>query len=321
MPKKNISIPFSVALTSEDAWNKDPERKYCYHIIRSHFLLRQRNIEEPVRRGHRIAVFENHKNFKQEIVQKITCEHKHVRFKKSISEIFQQEDFFHEYGAILATELSNSGLGKINSEIKEKSQHHLKEAFKSSFTLQDAYTKKVEETYELKYQVDPLLDETLVAVAMYEKCAYDLYLTWTDYLEVRYVRNLYGVRKKRLKRPKVTSPRHPNWICHNTPLATIKYWKPLFKSSVVIREKDYVNQVGNPLDIEICPPEYFIKHYAPKPDVPSLYQISNIAFPLKWIHREGDWTEEDLKKIEHEERDQAIWCWQTGKYFFKKSMQ
>ena len=31
---------------------------------------------------------------------------------------------------------------------------------------------------------------------------------------------------------------------------------------------------------------------------PTLYTLSNIAFPLRWVDRKGHWTREELEKIE-----------------------
>jgi hypothetical protein len=45
---------------------------------------------------------------------------------------------------------------------------------------------------------------------------------------------------------------------------------------------------------------------------PTLYTLSNIAFPLRWIDRKGPWTREELEKIEWEEAEGSAWWYQYG---------
>ncbi len=156
------------------------------------------------------------------------------------------------------------------------------------------------------------IPQRLIAVSAYQRYAYDIYLSWVDYLRVQYRTTALGLRKKRRKYPPPSSQRHPNWIKFHVPLATAHFWRPLPKSSIVTYEARYENEVKDPEEIDIVPPEDLLSHHAPRPDVPTLYQLSNIAFPLKWIHRKGEWTEEELKKIEDEEAVKSAWFWQYG---------
>jgi hypothetical protein len=45
---------------------------------------------------------------------------------------------------------------------------------------------------------------------------------------------------------------------------------------------------------------------------PTLYTLSNIAFPLRWIDRKGPWTREELEQIEMEEAEGSAWWYQYG---------
>ena len=96
--------------------------------------------------------------------------------------------------------------------------------------------------------------------------------------------------------------------CH-LPLSAIYYWKRLPKSSVLIPATKYKIEVVNPDECEIRPPEDKREYYETVPSKPTLYQLSNLAFPLKWIKRpgNGEWTEEQLRRIEEDEqRETAI---------------
>ena len=48
------------------------------------------------------------------------------------------------------------------------------------------------------------------------------------------------------------------------------------------------------------------------PERPTLYTLSNIAFPLRWIDRKGDWTADDLKRMELDEAEGTAWWFQHG---------
>jgi hypothetical protein len=45
---------------------------------------------------------------------------------------------------------------------------------------------------------------------------------------------------------------------------------------------------------------------------PTLYTLSNLAFPLRWIDRKGPWTREELEQIEWEEAEGSAWWYQHG---------
>jgi hypothetical protein len=75
-----------------------------------------------------------------------------------------------------------------------------------------------------------------------------------------------------------------------------------------VRESKYVLEVPDATvvrreDIQ-CPRNFRKENY---PRVPSLYQVSNVAFPLKWIPRGDDPTESELLATEEDERREGAW--------------
>ncbi len=310
MPTIRISVPFAVDLTKEEGWR--PSDKNTFSIVRAHFQLRERQADDSIRMGDKLAVIESPIGVKQEHVRSMTTELTSVQFRESFQESMRQDESLQEFAATIASELGATGVGKISSELKASAQSKLAESFRESYRIRDVVTKRVEETYELKHTVDPAVTARLVAVAAYQKYAYDLTLAWVDYLSVRYRSTAMGLRKRRTKRPSGTGPRPFNWLRFNLPLATAHFWKPLPKSSLIVKEDDYRHEVQDPEEIELRPPEDLHQYVAPRPDVATLYQLSNVAFPLKWIHRKGDWTEDDLKRIEEEEAAGSAWFWTYG---------
>jgi len=168
-------------------------------------------------------------------------------------------------------------------------------------------THKVRETtsFEITNTISPDITESIVAVPAYKRKAYDLFLSYVDFLKVDYERSLLGLRKKAKKYPQIIDfNKHPNRVKFGIPISTIMYWEFLPNSSVLMLENEHQIQVADAEQISINNPQCEKKKYVNFPNVPSLYQIANAAFPLKWVLRTPEskkWTEEDLKKIELDE--------------------
>ncbi|HEY6873773.1 MAG TPA: hypothetical protein VI298_13705 [Geobacteraceae bacterium] len=305
-----ISIPFAVDLTKENNWNKAKNHPYGYWIIRCHFQVRERQANEIARYGRKLAVFEFVPGVEPEIVRSIKSEVTNVCIKESFVESLRQNESMQALVTSLASSIGASAFAKVSTESKAEAQLRLIESIKQGFKIQSVVTQRDEREYKLTYKIDPSKTTRLVAVAMHQRYIYDLYLTWVDYLSVRYLRGPLGIRKKRMKRPIVDGNNHQNWIKYNIPIASVYFWHPLPESAVVIKEIDYQNQVENEEEAVICPPEDSHQYFASKPDVPTLYQISNVAFPFKWVKRKGEWTEEELRKIEEGNSDEIKWFWE-----------
>lgn len=68
-------------------------------------------------------------------------------------------------------------------------------------------------------------------------------------------------------------------------------------------------------EIIISPPDPTIKHrpYWSTLVIPSLYQLANVAFPVKWINLKNlNSTKEELMKIELGEAEQTAWWFTHG---------
>ena len=86
------------------------------------------------------------------------------------------------------------------------------------------------------------------------------------------------------------------------PLASILSWKLLRSPALELAGEKY-ETIDDPLEILVEPPRLSVTPFVPPPEKPSLYQLSNAAFPTKWIKRKGPWTEEDLRASEFDEVD------------------
>jgi hypothetical protein len=141
-----------------------------------------------------------------------------------------------------------------------------------------------------------------------------------DFLNVEYKRSWGGFRKKLCKSP--FPPKschsikdHPNIIRIGVPVAEFQYWELLPNSSVLIKDSDYVQEVEDDAEISVYPPRDGLinRPYWYPNSYPTLYQLSNVAFPFKWVNkRSKEFTKEELMKIELGEAEGTGWWYQHG---------
>lgn len=313
MKRIELSIPFAVDLTEESAWESLNEKKTSFGIVRCHFQLNERILNEPHKVGDSLAVYKSPQGVGSQHVISSSFELENIKQEKSIHRFLEE----HESVAGFATELA-SRLGFSKNEVSSKIKADLAEKLKTNISSTNELfeSSKIRETisFEVTNTIDPNIIDPIVAVPAYKRKSYDLLLSYVDFLKVDYERSIFGLRKKAKKHPKIVNfNSHPNRIKFGTPLATILYWEFLPKSSVLMLEKDHAVEVSDSEQVCIDYPQCEKIKYVKFPDVPSLYQIANAAFPLKWIfrkHENKEWTIDDLKKIELEEvKSQSSGWW------------
>jgi hypothetical protein len=307
MARYEFSIPFAVDIAKETSWNRADDHPYGYWIIRCHFMVRERQADDPAMYGRKLAIIETGDGVQPETVYSIKTQLTTIQVRESFIESMRQDESLQKFTFSLAASIGASANGKLSAESKKQAEFKIVESFKQTFKLQDTVTKQEEREYRLTYRIDPSVRTRLVAVAAYQRYVYDLYLTWIDYLSVRYTKSIFAIRKKRTKRPIVEGNKHINWNKFNVPLASVSIWVPLPHSAVLVPEAEYCNQIENEDEFRVGPPETTHRYFAGRPDCPTLYQVSNAAFPFKWIKRKTTWTEEELKMIEEGETDAIGW--------------
>ena len=275
-------------------------------------MLRERQVDEGPKIGERLAVHESPPDIGVTLVHSIEQEQVTIYDKESLRKFLFEDEATYQFATNLAAGLATSPIGKLSTEVKSTAGAKFKTSFSSSVRLQTSVTERKTIKFELTYTIDPHVTTRYASVAVYQKYAYDIYLAFVDYLVIEYKRSFLGLRKKRKKRPVPHTRRHPNVEKFNIPFASVYFWKLLPKSSIIIEESKYENQVKDPLEMTVTPPEDTHRYHVTMPDVPTLYQLSNVAFPLKWIEREGPWTEQELMQIEMEEAEGTAWWWKYG---------
>lgn len=289
MPKPIFfTLPDPEALAHPEGWTQDRKNKQRYYAIRRHFALVERQVEGTVRHG---AVL-NALNSVQGVAQKHTFT---VEYEKTTTdvlectrEVLDEHESTDELAASLAPELGRSELLKISLSLGAKAQERLKSTVGSSARAQWTEAVTTHETVTHEFTVDPdkfTPGATVVAVPGYTRHAYDLYLHAIDYLIVDYWKKsgLFARNYNRVKTPPVQDPPFPllNVVRVNLPVASLHFWYPLRDTVLLLTEAEYHLDVPDPSEIEVHPLETPRNLFADQPFRPTLYELSNRAFPLR----------------------------------------
>ncbi len=308
-----FSVPYSVDLTNEKAWDPLDERKTVYFVSRLHFMIESVQCNEPHKIGEKIAVFQAPKDTSQEQVKTVTFDRENIKIVESIHKSLWESKQVAKFASQIASKLKFAKLAEISSYIKGEMISELKQSFSDSFKVEETSIVRESTTFEIKNTLGPSIDKPVVAVPVYQRCAFNIYLAYIDYILVIYQKKFFGLRKFRRSHPRVVGLKHKNRIRLGLSLSRALYWKHLEQSSKLVYEKDYKLQVEDPDEIIIVPFERKVPRAVNFPNVPTLYQITRVAFPKKWKHRnDKDWTEEELMQIEYEEAIDTPWWYRHG---------
>jgi len=301
MEPRYISIPFSVDLSEEQSWQLVPDQKYAYCILRLHFFVRQRQVGRDIKHGEIIAPVKAPASAGSVWTYGEEIETELSRVDETIEQVLVEEELIQKEIAELVTKLKVPGFGEASSGLKSEMSKRFKESLTVTSRQQKSVTHRDKVKFEIAFHIPDGTSETYYAVKAYKRLAYDVYLAWVDYLFVAYERKAFGILKKRRKWPEPAGRNHPNWVSIKKAIAAVEFWQLLPRGGVVVPKKQYKEEVKYPFEIDVKSLKGFPKNHMPRPDVPTLYQLSTAAFPLRWVKRKGKWTEEELRKIEEEE--------------------
>ena len=299
MARISITVPFALDLTNENSWEK--LGRHRFRVVRCHFEIRDRILNEPHKVGEALAVYRSPKGVGIQHVTSSTFELEEVNRKKSITRFLSEYHSVREFAENFSAHVGLSRFG-VSANVRRQLSNKLRQEMLSQVEVSES--SKVRETlsFMIENTIDPDITEPIVAVPAFKRKAFDLFLTYVDHLDVSYERSLWGLRRKAKKYPQIVDfNKHPNVCKIGAPLATIYYWEFLPRSCVLKLEEDHEVQVYDFEKMKISEPviERHDKAFS-FPKVPTLYQIANAAFPLKWILRRPvsrEWTEEDLERL------------------------
>jgi Lhr-like helicase len=310
-----FEIPLIKKLTNHNNWQKQGDRDFF--IVRAFFKTVTSHMPGASQLGRKMEPFGSpgeHERIKRVVSEReIFNEQKTI--EKSLVESQALVKIVSEVSAKFGFEKSSNVSRKMSSEISGS----IKKTFHKEFQVTGAIRDRKEITFKFKDTIRKDDMDRLCYAEVYQECRADLYLLRIDFLHVKYVKTKFGLRKKITKNPFPRLPSlkedHPNIIRIGVPVAELNYWQLLPGSSVVVKDKEYVQEVENDAEIIVKPPREFLpeRPYWTPPKYPSLYQVSRIAFPTKYIDiKDKEFTREELIKHEFGEAEETAWWYMYG---------
>ncbi|HEX6035867.1 MAG TPA: hypothetical protein VFY83_15625, partial [Anaerolineales bacterium] len=284
-----LTIPFGEELTKESGWVQlDP---YLYFIARFHLQIDQSQTRD-------FAVGDILRTFR-------TTSHSETEVEKVFEEEVTTVDLLETTrSAALSNDLTQAitatiaGAAKspfyevsanVGASLEQVIRASVAESIRSSHTV----SRRERRSFRVRQTIKSGTSELQLAVAGYRKYRRDVYLHYIDYLFVEYRRTAFGLRRKKRNLPRPVGTAHINLIPVHLPLFRLFYWNLEPESSLLYTETEYQNltKVAHPDRVTFHELHESIRLPLPvREEPPTLFTLSNIAFPLRWIDRKGPWT-------------------------------
>lgn len=315
-----FEVPFYRDLTKVDGWEQLDKNATKYQVARVIFKMVTSHMPGSSKIGRKFDVMGSPDGIEQERVKVIELETEIFRETKTIEKSIVESNSMIKVLSELSAHFGDGKIFKSGGKVSTELAESLKLNFQNDFHITNSCRVKNTITYEFKDTVSKDCNERVCGAAIYQKCRADLYLLKVDFLNIEYRRSKFGLRKKLVKHPFPAisvnkKSDHPNIIHIGAPIAELQYWELLPRSSVIIKDADYVQEVENDADIEVNNPRDGLKPraYWNSDNYPSLYQLSRVAFPFKWINKkQGKLTKDELMKLELGEAEESGWWYQHG---------
>ena len=306
-----ITIPFPEDLTKEAGWIQLD--RYLYFIARFHLHMEQRQTSEfavgDILRTYRTTPFSE-----TEVVKVFEEEVTTVDLRETIRSAALSKDMSQKVSAALAG-AARSPLYEVSTNLGASLEQTIRSSVSESIRSTDTVSRRERKSFTITQTIKPGAQEYQYAVAGYRRYSRDVYLHYIDYLFVEYKTTAFGLRKKKRNLPRPVGTAHINLIPIHIPLFRLLYWNLEAESSLLFTETEYqtLPKVAHPDRVTFGQLEEPFRLPMPaREETPTLYTLSNIAFPLRWIDRKGPWTREELEQIEMEEAQGSAWWYQYG---------
>lgn len=309
MTTKNLNLPYDLDLVKASAWSEID--KNLFFILRLHLHIVDYQAEPTTYPGEILGTF--HAPHKAEIINAIEKEHSIVNVDETIISQVRSDELLTGIESELSAGI---GLPPLSLGAKIKGLVHEKVAQSYGVTTKESASISYRQMKRFEVHQTIFGPEKYHAVAYYQPRRSDVYLHYVDYLFAEYRTSVFGLRKKKKNLPRPVGDNHINRQVVNQSLFTLRYWELLPESSNIYSDKEYKKlpaKILTPENVRLEQLDKAIHLPLPsRPERPTLYTLSNIAFPFRWIDRQGDWTVEDLKKIEMDEAEGSAWWFKHG---------
>src|SRR5215216_1079525 len=306
-----LTVPFAEDLTKEAGWIQLD--RYLYFIARLHLHIDEHQtrdfaVGDILRTYHTTAHSETEveKVFEEEVTT--------VDLRETTRATALSSDLTQRITATIAG-AARSPFYEVSTDIGAALEQTIQTSVSESMRSSNTVSRREKRSFRVRQSIKPGASELQLAVAGYRKYRRDVYLHYIDYLFVDYRRTALGLRRKKRNLPRPVGTAHINVIPIHLPLFRLLYWNLEPESSLLYTETEYQNltRVAHPdrVTFEELPKSMHLPMPA-REESPTLYTLSNIAFPLRWIDRKGPWTREELEQIEWDEAEGSAWWFQYG---------
>jgi hypothetical protein len=314
-----FDVPFYKRLTSHKEWECNDKKETKYQICRAFFILKTRHKAGSAQRGRKLSVFGSPKGVAQDRLKSIELETEVFKQVESIKKSLVESGVIVKISTTLSNEFGDGKIFKLGGKVNSELSSSIKSSFSEGFHVTNSTRIKETIKYEFKDSVQSDAEDILCGVAAYQKCEADLYLLKIDFLNVIYEKSLLGLRKKIKKRPfpkeGANNPdNHPNVIKIGSYLTSLEYWELIPECSWVVKDADYAPDVENDSEITLVKKQNMKdRPYWTFPKHPTLYALSNVAFPCKWVNKEhSEYTKKELIDMELGEAEGTTWWFTNG---------
>ena len=306
-----LTVPFGEELTREAGWIQ--LNRYLYFIARFHLHIEQSQTRDFAV-GDILRTYRTTPHAETEVETAFEEEVTTVDLRETIRSAALSNDLTEQVTATLAG-TARSPLYEVSASVGAALERTIRASLTESVRSSETVSRREKKSFTVTQTVHSGAQELQVAVAGYRKYRRDVYLHYIDYLFVEYRRTAFGLRRKKRNLPRPVGTAHLNLIPMHIPLFQVFYWSLEAESSLLYTETEYRNltKVTHPDRVTFHELHEPIRLPMPaREPPPTLYTLSNIAFPLRWIDRQGPWTREELEQIEWEEAEGSAWWYQYG---------
>lgn len=306
-----LTIPFAEDLTKEAGWAQLD--RYLYFIARFHLHIEQYQTGEFAF-GDILRSFHTTPHSETEVVQLFEQEVTVVDLRETTRSAALSKDLTEKITATIGG-AAKSPFYEVSTNIGAALEETIRAGLEESLRSSETVSRREKKSFTVRQTIKAGSPELQYAVAGYRKYHRDVFLHYIDYLFVEYKRTAFGLRKKKRNLPRPVGTAHVNLIPIHMPLFRLSYWSLEAESSLLFTETEYQSlpKVAHPDRVAFEELRELIKLAIPsREEQPTLYTLSNIAFPLRWIDRQGPWTREELEQIEWEEAEGSAWWYEYG---------
>ena len=306
-----LVIPTDDDLTEETGWTK--LNKYLYFAVRYHLLMDDEQTGE-FRLGDVLRTFRTTDFTETEIVKTFEMEVTRADLEETTCSILLDQQLSEKVNGTIRGS-AKSPFYELSAEVGSALEKSIRSSVEQSIRVDRSISVRHKESFSVVQRVKPGSRDLQLAVAGYRRYNRKVFLHYIDYLFVEYQVSSLRLRRKKRNLPRPDGNLHKNRILINAPLFQMNFWRLETESSLLYTEEEYrqAPKVQHPDRITFEALDEEIRFPLPnRLHRPTLYKLSKIAFPVRWVDRKGPWTREDLEKIELDEAEGSAWWFQHG---------